>query len=99
MRGKSHFRFIVRTLIALSSENNCGWSDDEFEAAAKSLEQIIQLNRRAEVSNDTAARLLGCSTRTLRRKVEEGKIPAPHRNGDSSGLKHFVDDIMQQEDF
>lgn len=33
MRGKNHFRSIARMLLGLSSDNECGWSDADFEAA------------------------------------------------------------------
>lgn len=60
---------------------------------ANSIENLVQLNSRAEVSKDGAARILGCSTRTIQRKVEDGELPKPHRNGDKSGVKFFIDEL------
>lgn len=58
-----------------------------------SLKQIVELNAKREVSRDGAAMILGCSTRTLQRMVANGEVKPPHRNGDKSGIKFFVDDL------
>lgn len=57
------------------------------------LKQIVELNARREVSRDGAAMILGCSTRTLQRMVANGEVKPPHRNGDKSGIKFYVDDL------
>lgn len=93
MLGKKRFLGIVRAAIELATENKCGWTDEQFDAMAASMEQMIQMNARQEVSRDGAARILGCSTRTLQRKVNAGEVKPPHRNGDRSGIKFYVDDL------
>lgn len=96
MKGRNRLISIVRKLIVLSEEDTCGWTDEQFNEMANSLDRLIQLNSKAEVSRDGAARLLGCSTRTLQRKVNNGEIPPPHRNGDKSGTKYYVDDLEKE---
>lgn len=83
----------MRELFVLAKENSCGWNDEEFEAMSDSLKQIVELNAKREVSRDGAAMILGCSTRTLQRMVANGEVKPPHRNGDKSGIKFFVDDL------
>lgn len=93
MLGKIRFLRTVRELFVLAKENSCGWNDEEFEAMSDSLKQIVELNAKREVSRDGAAMILGCSTRTLQRMVANGEVKPPHRNGDKSGIKFFVDDL------
>lgn len=93
MSGKRRFLGIVRAVVELARENECGWTEEQFEQMAASMEQMIQLNARKEVSRDGAARILGCSTRTLQRMVANGEVKPPHRNGDKSGIKFYVDEL------
>lgn len=95
MSGKKRFLSTVRVVIELSVENKCGWSDEQFEQIAQSMENMIRLNARQEVSRDGAARILGCSTRTLQRKVADGEVKPPHRNGNQSGIKFYVDELTK----
>lgn len=93
MDEKRRFLNTVRKAFVLGIENSCGWTDEQFKSMSDAMEQMIELNKKAEVSRDGAARILGCSTRTLQRKVESGEIPPPHRNGDKSGIKFYIDDL------
>lgn len=90
MEGKRRFLGIVRKAFVLATENSCGWTEEQYRSMADAMEQMIDLNRKAEVSRDGAARIMGISTRTLQRKVDKGEIPSPHRNGDKSGIKFYV---------
>lgn len=92
MFGKTRFLTTVRELFVLARENSCGWDEKQYETMAESLKQIIELNSRKEVSRDGAAMILGCSTRTLQRMVANGEVK-PHRNGDKSGIKFYVDEL------
>lgn len=94
MEERQRFLITVRKVFVLGSENMCGWSDEQFKSMSDAMEQMIELNRKAEVSRDGAARILGCSTRTLQRKINSGEIKEPHRNGDKSGIKFYIDDLM-----
>lgn len=93
MSGKRRFLAIVRELFVLARENSCGWNEEEYEQMSAALKQIVELNARREVSRDGAAMILGCSTRTLQRMVANGEVRPPHRNGDKSGIKFYVDDL------
>lgn len=93
MGERLRFLNTVRKAFVLASENSCGWNDEQFKSMSDAMEQMIELNKKAEVSKDGAARILGCSVRTLQRKVESGEIPPPHRNGDKSGIKFYIDDL------
>lgn len=93
MEGRKRFLTIVRKTLVLAGENSCGWTDEQYESMSAALQQMIDLNRKAEVSLDGAARILGCSVRTVQRKVEKGEIKKPHRNGDKSGIKFYAEDL------
>ena len=93
MGERQRFLTTVRKVFVLANENMCGWDDEQFKAMSDAMEQMIALNKRQEVSRDGAARILGISTRTLQRKVNNGEIKPPHRCGDKGGVKFFTDEL------
>lgn len=63
-------------------ENPCGMSAALFGVVAACVMGLCSFFRKKRfLSADEAARLMGVSTRTLRRRVQQGVIPAPKHYG------------------
>lgn len=94
MSGKKRLLAVLKSIEMLVESNPCGWNDERMESLSDDLQALVSVKHRQEVSRDGAARILGVSTRTLRRKVSNGEIPPPHRTGDKSGVKYYIDDLV-----
>lgn len=77
-------------------EEMCGWSDDMLYACAQTIKSLIAIKCRIGLSIEETARYFGVSTRTIRRRVQEGKLPKPHRQGHKE-ITFYTDEIDEYE--
>ena len=94
VEGRQRLTAVLRGIEELVTANPCNWDEAKYGELADTLQAILGLNQRQEVSRDGAARILGISVRSLNRKVSNGEIKPPHRNGDKSGVKYYTDDLL-----
>lgn len=85
---------VIKSIELLVESNPCNWEDNRMESLSDDLQALVSVKHRQEVSRDGAARILGISTRTLGRRVKSGEIKPPHRNGDKSGVKFYMDELF-----
>lgn len=80
-KGREELLEALRDTLLLAEHNPCRASDSTLMALANSLRALIDSELSMDISREHTARFLGMSTRSLGRKVAEGKIPSPHRSG------------------
>ena len=82
MGEKEDLKQAINDLIKVIDENPCGMGSAMFWTLTIFIKEIVKFFRRKRyLSADEAARMLGVSTRTLRRRVEAGEIPPPKHYG------------------
>ena len=82
MDGKQKIKAALQDLDSAIDSNDCGMSSSTFVVLAVFIREIVKFaNRKRYLSTDEAARMVGVSPRTLRRRVEEGLIPPPKHYG------------------
>ena len=82
MKEKEDLKEAVEKLIKVIDENPCGMGRATFWALTLFVKEAVRFfcNKRY-LSTDEAARMLGISPRTLRRRVEEGLLSPPKHYG------------------
>jgi excisionase family DNA binding protein len=82
MDGKQKIKAALADLDSAIDSNDCGMGSSTFVVLAVFIREIVKFVRRKRyLSTDEAARMIGVSPRTLRRRVEEGLIPPPKHYG------------------
>lgn len=82
MDGKEKMKEALADLNSAIDTNDCGMGSSTFVILAVFIREIVKFVRRKRyLSTDEAARMIGVSPRTLRRRVEEGLIPPPKHYG------------------
>ena len=82
MDGKQKIKAALADLNSTIDSNDCGMSSSTFVVLAVFIREIVKFAKRKRyLSTDEAARMVGVSPRTLRRRVEEGLIPPPKHYG------------------
>ena len=80
--GKEQLQLAIKGLHEAINENNCGMGSSTFLVLALFIREIVKFSRGKQyLSADEAARMIGISPRTLRRRVQEGLIPPPKHYG------------------
>ena len=93
MDGKQKIKAALQDLDSAIDSNDCGMSSSTFVVLAVFIREIVKFaNRKRYLSTDEAARMVGVSPRTLRRRVKEGLIPPPKHYGHHE-VSHKVEDI------
>lgn len=93
MDGKQKIKAALQDLDSAIDSNDCGMSSSTFVVLAVFIREIVKFaNRKRYLSTDEAARMVGVSPRTLRRRVKEGLIPPPKHNGHHE-VSYKVEDI------
>ena len=82
MDGKQKMKAALQDLDSAIDSNDCGMGSSTFVMLAVFIREIVKFAKRKRyLSTDEAARMVGVSPRTLRRRVEEGLIPPPKHYG------------------
>lgn len=82
MDGKQKIKAALLDLDSAIDSNDCGMSSSTFVVLAVFIREVVKFAKRKRyLSTDEAARMVGVSPRTLRRRVEEGLIPPPKHYG------------------
>lgn len=82
MKEQEELKEAVAKLVKVIDENPCGMGKAAFWALAIFVKEIVRFFRtKRYLSTDEAARMIGISPRTLRRRVQEGLIPPPKHYG------------------
>lgn len=82
MDGKEKMKEALADLNSAIDTNDCGMGSSTFVILAVFIREVVKFVRRKQyLSTDEAARMIGVSPRTLRRRVEEGLIPPPKHYG------------------
>lgn len=82
MEEKEKLKNAIDGLSKIIDTNPCGMGKGMFYVLALLVTEMCKFFQRKQyLSCDEAASILGISTRTLRRRVKEGKIPAPKHYG------------------
>ena len=82
MNEKEQLKDAVGNLIKVIDENPCGMGKAMFIVLTLLIKELVKFSRgKRYLSTDEAAKLLGISPRTLRRRVKEGLIPPPKHYG------------------
>ena len=82
MSEKEQLKGAIDNLVRVIDDNPCGMGRATFWALTLFVTETVRFfcNKRY-LSTDEAARMLGISPRTLRRRVEEGLLPPPKHYG------------------
>lgn len=82
MKEQEELKEAVAKLVKVIDENPCAMGKAAFWALAITVKEIVRFFRtKRHLSTDEAARMIGISPRTLRRRVQEGLIPPPRHYG------------------
>ena len=93
MDGKQKIKAVLQDLDSAIDSNDCGMGSSTFVILAVFIREIVKFAKRKRyLSTDEAARMVGVSPRTLRRRVEEGLIPPPKHYGHHE-VSYKVEDI------
>lgn len=83
---------LAEEIKTLAEANPCGWNSDKLTAVADTLKALISLRVRVGMSREQLARYLGVSTRTIQRRVREGRLPQPHHDGHKE-ITFYLDEV------
>lgn len=82
MKEKDDLKQALSNLNKVIDDNPCGMGRSMFSVLALLTKEAVKFfKRKRYLSTDEAARMIGVSPRTLRRRVKEGLIPAPRHDG------------------
>ena len=82
MKEQEELKEAVAKLVKVIDENPCGMGRAMFLVLSMLVKEIVKFSRgKRYLSTDEAARMIGISPRTLRRRVQEGLIPPPKHYG------------------
>ena len=82
MEEKEKLKQAIGDLNKVIDDNPCGMGRSMFVILALLTKEAAKFFRRKRfLSQDEAARMIGVSPRTLRRRVKEGLIPPPRHDG------------------
>lgn len=82
MKQQDELKEAIGRLIKIIDDNPCGMGAATFWALTMLVKEFIKFFcAKRYLSTDEAAKMLGISPRTLRRRVEEGLIPRPKHYG------------------
>lgn len=82
MDEKDELKDALSNLNRIIDDNPCGMGRGMFSVLALLTRESVRFFRRKRyLSQDEAARMIGVSPRTLRRRVKEGLIPPPRHEG------------------
>lgn len=99
MNEKEQLKEAVGNLIKVIDENPCGMGKAMFIVLTLLIKELIKFSRgKRYLSTDEAAKLLGISPRTLRRRVKEGLIPPPKHYGhwEVSYKREDIENFLQK---
>lgn len=81
-KGQEDLKQALANLNTTIDTNPCGMGSATFYVLALFIKEIVKFTRSKQyLSSDEAARMIGISPRTLRRRVQEGLIPPPKHFG------------------
>lgn len=73
---------VANELAQMAKDNPCGWSQGGLMSFALALKAVINMkNGTRGFSREGLARFLGVDPRTVTRRVKEGRLPRPKRDG------------------
>lgn len=82
MKEQEELKDAVAKLVNVIDENPCGMGRAMFLVLSMLVKEIVKFSHgKRYLSTDEAARMIGISPRTLRRRVQEGLIPPPRHYG------------------
>ena len=82
MNEKEQLKGAIDNLVRVIDDNPCGMGRAMFLVLSMLVKEIVKFSRgKRYLSTDEAARMIGISPRTLRRRVQEGLIPPPKHYG------------------
>lgn len=82
MSEKEQLKDALSNLNKVIDDNPCGMGRSMFSVLALLTKEAVKFfKRKRYLSTDEAARMIGVSPRTLRRRVKEGLIPPPKHYG------------------
>lgn len=82
MSEKEQLKGAIDNLVRVIDDNPCGMGRAMFLVLSMLVKEIVKFSRgKRYLSTDEAARMIGISPRTLRRRVQEGLIPPPKHYG------------------
>lgn len=82
MKEQDQLKEALSNLNKVIDDNPCGMGRSMFTILALLTKEAAKFFRRKRyLSSDEAARMIGVSPRTLRRRVKEGLIPSPRHDG------------------
>lgn len=99
MNEKEQLKEAVGNLIKVIDENPCGMGKAMYIVLTMLIKEIVKFSRgKRYLSTDEAARMLGISPRTLRRRVKEGLIPPPKHYGhwEVSYKREDIENFLQK---
>lgn len=99
MNEKEQLKDAVGNLIKVIDENPCGMGKAMYIVLTMLIKEIVKFSRgKRYLSTDEAAKLLGISPRTLRRRVQEGLIPPPKHYGhwEVSYKREDIENFLQK---
>lgn len=99
MNEKEQLKEAVGNLIKVIDENPCGMGKAMFIVLTLLIKELVKFSRgKRYLSTDEAAKLLGISPRTLRRRVKEGLIPPPKHYGhwEVSYKREDIENFLQK---
>ena len=99
MNEKEQLKEAVGNLIKVIDENPCGMGKAMYIVLTMLIKEIVKFSRgKRYLSTDEAAKLLGISPRTLRRRVKEGLIPPPKHYGhwEVSYKREDIENFLQK---
>ena len=99
MNEKEELKEAVGNLIKVIDENPCGMGKAMYIVLTMLIKEIVKFSRgKRYLSTDEAAKLLGISPRTLRRRVQEGLIPPPKHYGhwEVSYKREDIENFLQK---
>ena len=99
MEEKEKLKNALDGLAKTIDSNPCGMGRSMFCILAMLVGELCKFFQRKQyLSCDEAAAMLGISTRTLRRRVKEGKIPQPKHYGhwEVSFLRKDIEENISQ---
>ena len=99
MNEKEQLKEAVGNLIKVIDENPCGMGKGMFIVLTLLIKELVKFSRgKRYLSTDEAAKLLGISPRTLRRRVKEGLIPPPKHYGhwEVSYKREDIENFLQK---
>ena len=82
MKEKDNLKDAISSLNRVIDDNPCGMGRGMFCILALLTKEAVKFfSRKRFLSTDEAARMIGVSPRTLRRRVKDGLIAAPRHDG------------------